>query len=224
LFDTIFANGVMTPLTFFISIGAAIVTGFVLSWMCYFRTRSSKSFLTASALMPAAVAIVIAIVNGNLGAGIAIAGAFSLVRFRSAPGTAKEICIIFVSMSSGLAFGMGYIGYGVCFALVCGAILMLFEALHMWEKKPDDREKRVRITLPEDLDYAGVFDDIFEKYTDRVDLVRVKTVNMGSMFRVYYNVRFKAGVKEKDFIDEIRIRNGNLEVSAERIDYRNNEL
>jgi hypothetical protein len=119
---------------------------------------------------------------------------------------------------------MGYIGYGVCFALVCGAILMLFEALHMWEKKPDDREKRVRITLPEDLDYAGVFDDIFEKYTDRVDLVRVKTVNMGSMFRVYYNVRFKAGVKEKDFIDEIRIRNGNLEVSAERIDYRNNEL
>ena len=198
MFDTIFANGVMTPLTFFISIGAAIVTGFVLSWMCYFRTRSSKSFLTASALMPAAVAIVIAIVNGNLGAGIAIAGAFSLVRFRSAPGTAKEICIIFVSMSSGLAFGMGYIGYGVCFALVCGAILMLFEALHMWEKKPE--------------------------YTDRVDLVRVKTVNMGSMFRVYYNVRFKAGVKEKDFIDEIRIRNGNLEVSAERIDYRNNEL
>ena len=224
MFDTIFTDGVMTPATFFISIGSAIVTGIILSFMCFFRTRSSKSFLIASALMPAAVAIVIAIVNGNLGAGIAIAGAFSLVRFRSAPGTAKEICIIFISMSSGLAFGMGYIAYGVLFSVVCGAILMLFEALKIWEKKPDQREKNIRITLPEDLDYTGVFDDIFEKYTERAELMRVKTINMGSMFRVYYNVRLKVGVKEKEFIDEIRIRNGNLEVSAERVDYRKNEL
>ncbi|MBR6773500.1 MAG: DUF4956 domain-containing protein [Clostridia bacterium] len=214
----------MTPATFFISIASAIVTGIILSFMCFFRTRSSKSFLIASALMPAAVAIVIAIVNGNLGAGIAIAGAFSLVRFRSAPGTAKEICIIFISMSSGLAFGMGYIAYGVLFSVVCGAILMLFEALKIWEKKPDQREKNIRITLPEDLDYTGVFDDIFEKYTERAELLRVKTINMGSMFRVYYNVKLKVGVKEKEFIDEIRIRNGNLEVSAERVDYRKNEL
>ena len=224
MFDTIFTDGVMTPATFFISIGSAIVTGIILSFMCFFRTRSSKSFLIASALMPAAVAIVIAIVNGNLGAGIAIAGAFSLVRFRSAPGTAKEICIIFISMSSGLAFGMGYIAYGVLFSVVCGAILMLFEALKIWEKKPDQREKNIRITLPEDLDYTGVFDDIFEKYTERAELMRVKTINMGSMFRVYYNVKLKVGVKEKEFIDEIRIRNGNLEVSAERVDYRKNEL
>ena len=224
MFDTIFTDGVMTPATFFISIGSAIVTGIILSFMCFFRTRSSKSFLIASALMPAAVAIVIAIVNGNLGAGIAIAGAFSLVRFRSAPGTAKEICIIFISMSSGLAFGMGYIAYGMLFSVGCGAILMLFEALKIWEKKPDQREKNIRITLPEDLDYTGVFDDIFEKYTESAELMRVKTINMGSMFRVYYNVRLKVGVKEKDFIDEIRIRNGNLEVSAERVDYRKNEL
>lgn len=224
MFDTIFTDGVMTPATFFISIGSAIATGIILSFMCFFRTRSSKSFLIASALMPAAVAIVIAIVNGNLGAGIAIAGAFSLVRFRSAPGTAKEICIIFISMSSGLAFGMGYIAYGVLFAVVCGAILILFEALKIWEKKPDQREKNIRITLPEDLDYTGVFDDIFEKYTERAELMRVKTINMGSMFRVYYNVKLKVGVKEKEFIDEIRIRNGNLEVSAERVDYRKNEL
>ena len=96
--------------------------------------------------------------------------------------------------------------------------------MKIWEKKPDQREKNIRITLPEDLDYTGVFDDIFEKYTERAELMRVKTINMGSMFRVYYNVRLKVGVKEKEFIDEIRIRNGNLEVSAERVDYRKNEL
>lgn len=209
---------------FFLCIAVALAAGIVLALMCCLKTRSSKSFFVTTALLPASVAMVIILVNGNIGAGVAVAGAFSLVRFRSAPGTAKEICIIFVAMAAGLAFGMGYLAYGVLFTVIMGAILLLFSATRIWEKKPDLKNKKLCITIPEDLDYGSVFEDLLQKYTVKYDLLKVKSVNMGSMFRVTYGITLKDPAQEKNFIDELRCRNGNLEISLERTDLEQAEL
>lgn len=224
MFDSLFESGDITVLAVFLSLGAALIAGVIFAFMCYYRSKSTKSFFISTALLPCVVALVIILVNGNIGVGIAIAGAFSLVRFRSAPGTAKEISVIFITMASGLAFGMGYIGYGSIFILALGGVLMLFERLNIWDKKIDIKEKRLKIVLPEELDYTKVFDDIFEKYTDKVELYKVKTVNMGSMFCLYYLITLKDLNNEKEFMDELRCRNGNLEVLIQRVDFDKSEL
>lgn len=224
MFDSLFADGVISTLDVFISLGSALLAGVLFSFMNYFRTRSTKSFLIATSLLPMVVALVIILVNGNVGTGIAIAGAFSLVRFRSAPGTAKEICVIFISMAAGLAFGMGCIAYGVIFIIIAGLALMFFDSIRIWEKRVDVKEKLIRITIPEDLDYSDVFDDIFEKYTSSYNVVKVKTINMGSMFKVYFQITLKNSKDERKMIDEIRQRNGNLEVSVQRVDFKASEL
>ena len=224
MLNSLFKDGDISSLDIFWCLIAALISGVIFSFMCYFKSRSTKSFLIASSLLPAVVALVIILVNGNIGAGIAIAGAFSLVRFRSAPGTAKEICIIFISMAAGLAFGMGFIGYGVIFMIMLGAMLMLLNGLNIWNKKIDIKEKRIKIVIPEELDYSNVFDDIFNKYLDKYELVKVKTINMGSMFSVCYDVILKDVKLEKQMIDEIRCRNGNLEVLVQRLDFEKSEL
>ena len=227
MFDSIFqksTGNVITTGDIFLALGVALLAGIIFATMCFYKTRSTKSFLMATALLPAVVALVIVLVNGNIGAGVAIAGAFSLVRFRSAPGTAKEICIIFISMAAGLAFGMGYLAYGAVFLIAAGAVLMLCETFKIWERKPVLKEKNVRITIPENLDYTSVFNDVFDKYTEKYDLVKIKTSDMGSMFRVDYHIVMKDITKEKEMVDELRIRNGNLEVIVQRTDYTGNEL
>ena len=224
MLNSLFKDGDISSLDIFWCLIAALISGVIFSFMCYFKSRSTKSFLIASSLLPAVVALVIILVNGNIGAGIAIAGAFSLVRFRSAPGTAKEICIIFISMAAGLACGMGFIGYGVIFMIMLGAMLMLLNGLNIWNKKIDIKEKRIKIVIPEELDYSNVFDDIFNKYLDKYELVKVKTINMGSMFSVCYDVILKDVKLEKQMIDEIRCRNGNLEVLVQRLDFEKSEL
>lgn len=227
MFDSIFqksTGNVITTGDIFLALGVALLAGIIFATMCFYKTRSTKSFLMATALLPAVVALVIVLVNGNIGAGVAIAGAFSLVRFRSAPGTAKEICIIFISMAAGLAFGMGYLAYGAVFMIAAGAVLMLCETFKIWERKPVLKEKNVRITIPENLDYTSVFNDVFDKYTEKYDLVKIKTSDMGSMFRVDYHIVMKDITKEKEMVDELRIRNGNLEVIVQRTDYTGNEL
>ena len=227
MFQSIFkqnGNTIVTPTAIFICLGVALLAGIIFATLCYFKTKSTKSFLAASAVLPMVVALVIVLVNGNIGAGVAIAGAFSLVRFRSAPGTAKEICIIFISMASGLAFGMGFIAYGVIFMVGSGIVLLLVEAVKIWEKPPVLKDKNIRITLPEDLDYTTIFNDIFEKYTTKYELIKTKTINMGSMFRVDYRVTLKELCQEKEMIDEIRVRNGNLEVYVQRTDYISPDL
>lgn len=224
MFQSIFSNGIITEKEVFTCLGVALLCGIIFSSLCFIRSKSTKSFLIATAILPSVVALVILLVNGNIGAGVAIAGAFSLVRFRSAPGTAKEISVIFVAMAAGLAFGMGYLAYGAIFLIGAGIILTIMEALKIWDVKPILKEKRVRITLPEDLDYSAIFDDIFEKYTERYEVVQMKTVNLGSMFKVYYDIVIKDLKKEKDMVDELRERNGNLEVIVQRKDYKKNEL
>lgn len=223
-FQSIFEYGYVSTKDVVVCLAAALIAGVIFATLCMFKTKSTKSFLMATALMPMVVALVILLVNGNIGTGIAIAGAFSLVRFRSAPGTAKEISIIFVAMAAGLAFGMGYIVYGSAFLVGTGAIIIGLEWLKIWDRKPDFKDKRIKIVIPEDLDYTTVFDDIFEKYTERYDVMKVKTANMGSMFIVYYHIVMKDVKQEKEMIDEIRIRNGNLEVSVNRTDYTGSEL
>lgn len=224
MFNSLFTNGIITETAVLISLLLALVAGILFAFMCFFRTKSTKSFLVATAMLPMVVALVIILVNGNIGTGVAIAGAFSLVRFRSAPGTAKEISIIFISMAAGLAFGMGYVGYGFVFIVLAGIALILFETFGIWIKKPDSTDKTVRITMPEELDYTTVFKDIFDKYTKKYELVQMKTTNMGSLFRVDYHVILKDSSKEKDMVDEIRCRNANLEVAVHRTHYVESEL
>ena len=209
MFNSIFTNGVVDITSFILVLVSALGTGIIFTLISLIRSESSKSFNITTALLPAVVSMVIMLVNGNIGAGVAVAGAFSLVRFRSVPGKAKEICIIFISMAMGLAFGMGYILYGMIFGLISAVIMLLLSIFKVFDKNKKEN-KILRIMIPEDLDYPTVFDDLFEKYLSKVELVKVKSKNMGSMFKLTYFITLKDLSKEKEFIDEIRCRNGNL--------------
>ena len=215
-FASVFNGTTATAGNFFLCVAVAFAAGLAFAF--------SKSFFITTALLPMTVAVVIILVNGNIGAGVAVAGAFSLVRFRSAAGTAKEICIIFAAMTAGLAFGMGYLAYGAIFTLVSGGAIAAFSATKIWEKKSVPKDKRLRVTIPEDLDYTTVFDDVLNTYTVKHELVKVKSVNMGSMFRLDYLVTLKSLADEKKLLDELRTRNGNLEVMLERTDFATAEL
>ena len=160
--------------------------------------------------------IIIMMVNGSVGTGVAVAGAFSLVRFRSVPGTAKEICAIFLAMGTGLITGMGYLGLAAVFSAVLSLAIIVFNHLDLGSKKNAGRYKSIRIVIPEDLDYTGVFDDLFAEYTSSCELVNVRTTNMGSMFRLTYDVTLKDPDREKELIDKLRCRNGNLEINVSR--------
>ena len=202
----------------------ALICGVVLAAGYAYRTRYTRSFLVTLALLPAVVCVVIMMVNGNVGAGVAVAGAFSLVRFRSVPGTAKEISMLFIAMGAGLIIGMGYLAYGILFAVLMCLISMVYNRLDLGTKKNAAIYKTVTVTIPEDLDYSQVFDGIFSEHTKSYELVRVKTVNMGSLFRLTYDVVLKDPSREKEMIDALRCRNGNLEITVSRQDTMVTEL
>jgi hypothetical protein len=166
-------------------------------------------------MLPPIVTLVIMMVNGSIGAGLAVAGTFSLVRFRSAPGTAKEICGVFMATAIGLACGMGYVGVAALFFVVMGAFVLLLSLLRMGEVSSSYRH--LKITIPETLEYDGLFDDLFAKYTTRHELEKVKTTNMGTLYELSYDIYLKDGEVKKEFIDAIRCRNGNLNVSCGRM-------
>lgn len=193
---------------------ASLIFGLVIAGIYMYKNNYTKNFVLTLVLLPAMVEIVIMLVNGNLGAGVAVMGAFSLVRFRSLPGTAREIGTIFLAMAIGLATGMGYIGYAAVFLLIIGIANIILVAVSFGDKKSEERE--LKITIPEDLDYEGVFDDLFDKYLKTVRIIQVRTTNMGSMFELKYMVQFKEDVSEKEFIDAIRCRNGNLNICCSR--------
>lgn len=216
LFNGIFENPLVQVISvknFLSCIFVALALGIFLAAVYTFKSRFTKSFVLTLAMLPAVVCVVIMMVNGNVGAGVAVAGAFNLVRFRSVPGTAKEIGTIFLAMCSGIVVGMGYFGFAILFTVVLGLFMLICSALGLGTKKSNPCERVLRITIPEDLNYTEVFDDLMEKYTSDNEIMRVKTANMGSMFKLTYNIRLKDVSKEKEFIDEIRCRNGNLEVS-----------
>ena len=219
LFKGLFDSDLTTVISvsdFLFCLGFSLVLGLVMSLTYMYRTRYTKSFVITLALLPAVVCIVIMLVNGNVGTGVAVAGAFSLVRFRSVPGTAKEICTLFLAMGSGLIAGMGYLGFAVLFTVIMCAMFILYNRLDFGSKKNSATYKTFTITIPEDLDYSDIFNDIFDEYTTSHDLVHVKTTNMGSMFRLTYNVSLRDTAKEKEMIDKLRCRNGNLEIAVSR--------
>lgn len=224
MFDCVFKDGRVTVTTFLIVLAVALLSGSLFSTLCYFKSNSTKSFFIATALIPTAVTMIIALVNGNIGVGVAIAGAFGLVRFRSAQGSAREICVIFIAMASGLAFGMGYVAYAVIFLLGAGAILLVFQNVKIWERKLNVLEKTLKISVPEDLNYYEAFEEILEKYTKERVLVSVKSTSMGSIFKIEYRIVLKDAKKEREMIDEIRCRNGNLEILSECTYLKNAEL
>ncbi|MFI3129304.1 MAG: DUF4956 domain-containing protein [Bacillota bacterium] len=217
LLDTIFASLFGTSsldiavITFVICIVAALGLGFFNAWMYTLSGSSSKSFVTTLSIIPAIVCMIIMMVNGNIGTGVAVAGAFSLIRFRSVPGTAKEIGGIFIAMGTGISLGMGYVGFAIIFVLLVALFNYLVSKSSFGSKT---EEKRVlRVTIPEDLNYSNMFDDLFAIYTESASLSSVKTSNMGSLYKLNYQISMKNAQLEKEFIDAIRCRNGNLEVS-----------
>ena len=200
---------------FLLCLGVSLILGLVMTLTYMYRSEYTGSFLITLALLPAVVCVIIMMVNGNIGAGVAVAGAFSLVRFRSAPGSAKEIVTIFLAMGAGLIAGMGYLGFAALFTLIMCGMFLLYNALTCSVRRRAVN-RTVKITIPEDLDYTGAFDDIFAEYTKKNELVKVKTTNMGSMFRLTYDVILRDSTEEKEMIDRIRERNGNLEIMVSK--------
>lgn len=196
-----------------ISLVVALVLGAVMALALAHNSRHSSGFLITIATLPAIVAVIIMMVNGSLGASVAVAGAFSLVRFRSNPGTAREISGVFLAMAVGLACGIGYPAFAALFAVVILAMLLIYDKIGIISGNASGLRKVLRVTLPEDLDYSGVFDDILAKYTNGANLVGVKTTNLGSLNKLTYDITLKEAGSEKNMIDELRTRNGNLEIS-----------
>lgn len=223
LFDSA-TQTVIAPADFLLCLGVSLALGLLLA-LCYlWRSRSSGSFVMTLALLPAVVCVVIMLVNGNIGTGVAVAGAFSLVRFRSAPGSAREIGAIFIAMGAGLAAGMGYLAYAFLFVLVLGLVSVLYTASGFGTSRKAGAERVLRVTIPEDLDYTEVFDDIFAQFTEHCERTQVKTTGMGSLFRLTYRVTLRDSAEEKHMLDALRCRNGNLEVSLARREPAEGEL
>ncbi len=225
MFKGVFDNELTQTISvedFLLCLGVSLLLGLIMAMAYILKNEHTRSFLVTIALLPAVVCVVIMMVNGNIGAGVAVAGAFSLVRFRSAPGSAKEIVTIFIAMGAGLISGMGYLGFASLFTVIMCVMFIIYNLIT--GTKISSSNKTIKITIPEDLDYTGAFDDIFAEYTKRNELVKVKTTNMGSMFRLTYNVTLKDASREKQMIDRIRERNGNLEVMVSREESRTAEL
>lgn len=219
IFKGIFDTGlteVISVSNFLVCVGSALIVGLIIAALYSFKTRCTKSFAATLALLPAVVCVVIMMVNGNVGAGVAVAGAFSLVRFRSVPGTAREIGAIFLAMGAGLICGMGYIAYAVLFSVVLSVVSLIYSCFDFGIGKKSALYKTLHITIPEDLDYTGVFEDLLNEYASKWELVQVKTTNMGSLFRLTYNLTLRTGAKEKELIDKLRCRNGNLEITVSK--------
>ena len=223
MFDCIYSTPV-TVSQFFIMMGASVFSGFLYAWIMSFRIRSKKRFFMVTAIIPFIVSAVITFVHGNIGAGVAVGGAFGLIRFRSAPGSADEIAAILIAMGSGIAFGTGYIGYGVVILLGMALIFVILSFLPLFEHKGMSSERLLRITIPESLEYSGAFDDTFDHYLSSYENAGVKTTGMGSMFRLSFRIRMKDPSEEKAFIDELRTKNGNLEIAILPYTEQQNQL
>ena len=214
MLNSIITGGEITMTSFLACTAVSLILGLGTAWLCLWRNKRSQSLALTLAMLPAVVQMVIMLVNGNIGAGVAVAGAFGLVRFRSAPGTAREIALIFLAMAIGLATGMGYVVLAALFFTLMAAFLLLLTALRFGSG--DENERELKITIPETLDYEGLFDDLFAKYLRSAELERVKTSNMGTLYELHYRVVLREERVPKTFLDELRCRNGNLNIVCGR--------
>ena len=221
LFNSIIPSTGITPLVFIILVLVSLVLGGIMALIHTYRNDYTKSFIMTLAILPAVICVVILMVNGNIGAGVAVAGTFSLVRFRSAPGTAREIGAIFAVVGMGLIMGMGYIGYAALFTCLIGLAILMYSRFSADGKK--STRKILKITIPENLNYSDVFDEFLEKYTKSYKLKQVKTSNMGSLYKLSYEIVLTDPSIEKEFIDQLRTRNGNLEISLAEYQIQNTD-
>ena len=197
---------------YLICTAVSLLLGGLIAFTTGFRSRVSKSMLLALFLIPAIVQTVIMLVNGSVGTGVAVMGAFSLVRFRSVPGNAKEIVSIFLAMATGLATAMGYVALAGLFVIIFCAAIIISGFVKLPEH--DDLTSDLKITVPEDLNYAHAFDDLFDEHTRSAKLLTVKTTNMGSLFKLVYRIELKSEDIAQELIDGLRCRNGNLEIAV----------
>ena len=208
-----------------LGIGTAVLLGLIIGiaymFMCR-KERYNRDFIIGLVILPAIVAAVILLIGSNVARAFSMAGAFALVRFRSVPGRAKDIAIVFFAMASGLACGLGYVTFACVFVVIMIVILILLTVFNF--AQPHTDIKQLRITIPESLNYSDVFDDVMNKFTEKAELRKVKTTNMGTMFELSYNVVVKDSVNEKEFIDNLRMRNGNLNISLSVAENDNNNL
>lgn len=216
------SDALLGPGEYFACMAGSVVLGIGLAWIHDYRNHTSRNFLLTLILLPVMVQTVIMLVNGNLGTGVAVMGAFNLVRFRSAPGNSREISSIFLAMAAGLATGMGYLGVAFILVMAAGGVTFLILGIP-WEKW-NVSEKELKVTIPENLDYPGIFDEVFQKYTKQAELMRVRTVNMGSLYELQYHIRLRDNRQEKEFLDEVRCRNGNLSLVCGKIASGREEL
>ena len=223
MLDIIFTNLLTQGFTFsgfmFCTL-TSLLLGILIALLSRYKNAASGGLSLTIGLLPFIVQVIIMLVNGNIGAGVAVAGAFSLVRFRSTPGTAKEILLIFLAMAVGLATGTGYVGIAIALAVVSG----IFTFVGLTFMKSEIKERELRITIPENLNYTEVFDEVLEKYTKHSCIISVKTTNLGSLYKIKYRIVLKDAAKEKEMIDELRCRNGNLEILCSRVADNKTEL
>lgn len=207
------ANGMTIQNVMLLTV-CSIIFGLLLAITYMSKGKYTKSFAITLVILPAVVQIVIMMVNGSVGTGVAIAGAFSLVRFRSQPANAKEISTIFLAMAIGLTNAMGYLTFALFVTVIFCILLFVLDHSKFGEKSQNTRN--IKITIPENLDYTNIFDDLFAEYLKNVSLEKVKTTNMGSMFELTYTAEFISEARQKEFIDAVRCRNGNLTVLVAR--------
>ena len=210
MLNSIIAGTEITVSAFFICTAVSLLLGLGAAALSMYKSRYSRSFVVTLALLPAMVQLIIMLVNGNIGAGVAVAGAFGLIRFRSAPGSAREIGLVFLATAIGLATGMGYVAVAAVFFLIIAAVWLLLSLTRFGDGAADERE--LKITIPENLDYDGLFDDLFKQYTRSAELEKVKTANMGTLYELSYKIVLKDAHETKAFLDELRTRNGNLNI------------
>lgn len=203
-----------------LTLGCALILGLAISGV-YILTHRKEGYSgglpITLVIMPATVAIIILLVGNNIAGAFTLAGAFSLVRFRAATGSAKDVAYVFMSVAIGLASGLGFIGYGIMFAAVLGLVMAVLSAVRFGQ--PAKGTMQLKITLPENLDFESAFDDIFEKYTESVRRIKARTVDFGSFYEICYTTKLKRGVHEKEFIDALRCRNGNMNITLTAKEY-----
>ena len=225
IFSTVYDSGAAVTVSAFLLLSAAaLALGLLQAFVYHKNNGGTKSFAVTLATLPMIVSTVILMVNGSIGAGIAVAGAFSLVRFRSAPGSGREITAVFASMAIGLACGMGCPGLAALFCLLVCLADTVYGRSRFGENTGFERVKLLQVTLPESLEYAEIFEDLFEQYTTGSRMLRVRTSSLGSLNRISYEITLRRAGTEKQLIDAIRCRNGNLEVSLSAYGSTSEEL
>ncbi|MBQ6335228.1 MAG: DUF4956 domain-containing protein [Erysipelotrichaceae bacterium] len=209
IFGSIF-TGSLTLGQFMLAIVASMFMGLILAIVFMYKNTYTKSFITALVLIPAVETVVIMLVNDNLGVGLSVAGSFALIRFRSVKGNAKELVAVFIAMTIGIICGTGYVALAGVFTLLLSVVMFALTLTGFGTI--NENQRYLKITIPESLNYEEVFNKILDKYASSWELETIKTLTLGSLFRLEYSLVMKDASKTKAMIDELRTRNGNLEI------------